>query len=379
MIRILIHTTLITSLLSCTNQSNESTSEPVALVAEENRIELSDAQLKNADLATGAMEKRLIKSKFTVHGVVEVPPQNLISVSVPMGGYLKSTPLLEGTPVRKGQVLAILEDAQYIQLQQDYLTAKARLAFMEKELERQKDLTQNNVSSGKLLQQTQADYLVEQATFRGLAERLRLIGLQPETLTEHAFSRTIQLHSPINGYVSKVNANVGKYIQPTDELFELVNPNDFHAVLTVFEKDIPNLQIGQPVSITVPNLSGKSFTARLVLFNRNLDANRSVSVNCQFTTATTGIMPGMFLNAEIEGNSSEKAVLPEAAVLRFENKNYVFLEKSKRNYEMLEVQTGRTADGFTEVMIPANLTSARFVTKNAYTLLMKLKNSAEEE
>jgi len=55
----------------------------------------------------------------------------------------------------------------------------------------------------------------------------------------------LQLTSTINGYVSKVNVNTGKYVQPTETLFELIDPDDIHVALTIFEKDLNNIHKGR--------------------------------------------------------------------------------------------------------------------------------------
>ena len=73
--------------------------------------------------------RKEISSILKLNGIVDVPPQNMVSISVPLGGYLRSTSLLPGMHVRKGDVIAVMEDQQYIQLQQDYLTAKAKIGF----------------------------------------------------------------------------------------------------------------------------------------------------------------------------------------------------------------------------------------------------------
>src|SRR5215210_1985852 len=88
-------------------------------------VQLSNEQLQNADIVTGKAELKPISAILKVNGTVDVPPQNMISISAPLGGYLKSSKLLPGTHVRRGESIAILEDQQYITLQQDYLTAKA--------------------------------------------------------------------------------------------------------------------------------------------------------------------------------------------------------------------------------------------------------------
>ncbi|MFX6182913.1 efflux transporter periplasmic adaptor subunit, partial [Acinetobacter baumannii] len=73
-------------------------------------------------------------------GVLDVPPQQLLTVSSPYGGTLKSTDLLQGKPVVKGEVIAVLENPEFIQLQQDYLDYKSQLVYLKEELERQQEL-----------------------------------------------------------------------------------------------------------------------------------------------------------------------------------------------------------------------------------------------
>jgi cobalt-zinc-cadmium efflux system membrane fusion protein len=191
----------------------------------ENSVTLSAAQLKNSGIVLGKIEQKSISSVLKVNGRIDVPPQNIISVSVPMGGYLKYTKLLPGMHLSKGEVIAIMEDQQYIQLQQDYLTAKARLIFTANEYNRQKELNQSKASSDKVFQQTEVDYTTEKINVKSLAERLKLIGINPNKLDENTISKSINIYSPIDGYVSKVNVNIGKFTQPSEVLFELINPD----------------------------------------------------------------------------------------------------------------------------------------------------------
>jgi cobalt-zinc-cadmium efflux system membrane fusion protein len=127
--------------------SKQTTTEATEETPNETTVELTDAQLKNSEIKTGKIEQRNISSLLKVNGKIEVPPQNMVSVSVPMGGYLKSTKLLAGMHISKGEVIATMEDQQYIQLQQDYLTAKAHFTSIEAEYIRQKELNQSKALS----------------------------------------------------------------------------------------------------------------------------------------------------------------------------------------------------------------------------------------
>ena len=221
------------------------TAEATTEQAVESLVTLTDAQLKNAALELTQLQQQQISSVLKLNGKIDVPPQNIVSISVPMGGYLKSTKLLPGLHVKKGEVIAVIEDQQYIQLQQDFLTAKAKLPFLENEFNRQKELNESKASSDKTYQQAEAEFRSQKVLVSALAEKLKLAGINLSRLDETNITRSIQVFSPIDGYVSAVNVNIGKYVAPTDVLFELINPTDIHLALTVFEKDVNKLFIGQ--------------------------------------------------------------------------------------------------------------------------------------
>jgi cobalt-zinc-cadmium efflux system membrane fusion protein len=364
-------------LFSCSEKKSEQ-QEPIS-AKQDNLVTLTNAQLKNAGIATGNLEPRNISSVLRVNGKIDVPPANRISVSVPLGGYIKSTSLLPGMPVRKGQVLATIEDPQYIQLQQDYLTAKAQLAFNESEYNRQRDLNQSKAASDKVYEQAKAAYQTQNVLVHSLAQKLSLVGLNLNRVTPGNISRSIQVTSPINGFVAAVNVNMGKYVNPADVLFELVNPNGVHLSLTVFEKDVNQLSIGQKL-VAYSNIDpDKKYSCTIMLINRNLSGERAVEVHCHFDQYDQKLLPGMFMNAEIEITTSQSNALPEEAVVRFDNKEYVFAAKEENNFEMLEVQTGTTESGYTAIISPADLAQKKLVVKGAYSLLMALKNVNEEE
>jgi cobalt-zinc-cadmium efflux system membrane fusion protein len=344
----------------------------------ESIVTLTDAQLKNAGVQTGKLEKQSISSILKVNGKIDVPPQNMASISVPLGGYLKSTKLLPGTYVKKGESIAIMEDQQYIQLQQDYLTVKAKLVFAKQEFERQKELNQSKATSDKVYQQSLADYTSLEISAKSLAEKLKLIGINPANSNVNNISKSINIASPINGFVSKVNVNIGKYVTPADVLFEIVNPADIHLVLTVFEKDVNKLFIGQKLIAYTNSNPEKKYPCEIILLGKDFSDDKSVEVLCHFATYDKTLIPGMYMNAEIEVKSSDAIALPSDAIVSFENKQYVFIAKGNNQFEMMEIKTGNTENGFTEIMIDENLAKETFVFKGAYNLLMKMKNTADE-
>jgi membrane fusion protein, heavy metal efflux system len=303
----------------------------------------------------------------------------MVSVSFPMGGYLRSTKLLPGMHVRKGEVIGVMEEQVLVQLQQDYLVTKARLEYLEKEYDRQRQLNAEKVNADKTLQLATAEFNSQKVMLRGFAEKLRIIGIEPEKLSETNISRQVPLYSPTNGYVSKVNVNVGKYVQPTDVLFELVNPDDIHAALTIFQKDIGKIRIGQKVKINFIDEPAKEYLGEVILVNRNVDENRAAIAHCHFLSHPGQLLPGMFLHARIEASQSNGPALPEEAILRYLGKTYVFVETASNNFHMQEVTIGERDAGYITILQGADaLKNKKIVVANAYSLLGSLKNVSEE-
>jgi cobalt-zinc-cadmium efflux system membrane fusion protein len=370
---------LIASILLLVSCSSKKESKPLALSKEERTVLLTPAQIKNVGIETGKLEQREISSILKVNGKIDLPPQNIVSISVPLGGYLKTTQLLPGMRVNKGQVIAVIQDQQYIQLQQDYLTAKARIGYLENEFKRQKELNQSQASSDKQSQLSEVEYRSQRVLITALEAKLDLLGIGTDKISETNILRSVNVLSPINGFVSKVNVNIGKYVSPTDVLFELINPLDVHLNLKVFEKSLDKLFIGQHLVAYSNNYPDKKYPCEIILIGKEISTEGNTEVHCHFEVYDKSLVPGTFMNAEIEVKNKKSISFPADAVVRFEGKQYIYQSLGGNKFEMIQVELGETENGFTEIILPVNgnLVSADFVTKGAYSLLMTMKNKME--
>ena len=342
-------------------------------------VTLTKTQQKNAGLATGFAGREKTRSTIKASGRIVVPPQNMISVVFPFGGTVKSTSLLPGMYVRRGQVLAVMEDPQYVDLQQDYLTAKARQDFLESEYLRQKTLNLSRAASDKTYQRAVAEYRTNKILISALRQKLLLIGVDPESLRDNGISRSVNIYAPANGYVTEVNVNSGKYAGPSDVLFELVRPGDVHLLVTVFEKNMNMLQGNQKLFAYTNNEPERKYPCTIMVIGKDVGADRSLEVQCKFDQYDRSLLAGMYMNVDIEAEGNNDYVLPEDAVVRYDNKHYLFIVAGKDRFEMKEVRTGTSAGGMISIIDPGGIDLSRqeVVTKNAYSLLMTLKNTSE--
>ena len=342
-----------------------------------NTVQLSSEQAKNVTIQLEEFGNKEISTVIHLKGKMTTSPENQISVSMPLGGYLKYTKLIPGMKVSKGQVLAVMEDQQYVQLQQEYLTRVAQMKYAQAELDRQKIMNETQASSNKVLQGAQMEYSTNVVALKALSEQLKLIGINPSRLSENSISKSVNILSPISGFVSKVNVNIGKYVNPSDVLFELIDPSNLLLQLTVFDIDLKELSVGQKVIAFNNTSTDKKLNGAIQAINYQLNADGSTVVFCSLNTNGAQLVPGQYMNADIELKNHAADVLPEIAILDFEGKKFIFLVKGKNQYEMQEVQLGSAENGFIEILNAADFKGQKIVTKGAYQLLMEMNKDAE--
>jgi cobalt-zinc-cadmium efflux system membrane fusion protein len=381
-----IHYALITFIFISCNGNKTAISNAEKEILPEDIVEMRYDQIKMAEIDTASIELRSLSGTVKVSGTVSVAPQGFATVCAPLGGFVKSTNLLPGVAVRKGQTLALIENQAFVDIQEEYLEAKSRMEYAEAEFKRHSDLYREDVYSEKNLQQVTADYKSLKAHVSALEQKLALIGIDQADLREDNINRSVPLVSPINGYIKTVNVNIGKSISPTDILFEIVNTDNLFLELTLFEKDAGKVSAGQRISFYINNET-EEHTAIITQTGRSVDADKAYKVYASVTKGCKNLLPGMYVNAIIENSGSKLPALPSDAVVSFDDKYYIFIfDRNKEEngdefteYRIIEVHKGMTDGGYTEIIPPDNfdIKNAKVVIKGAYNLLSAKKNAGE--
>jgi cobalt-zinc-cadmium efflux system membrane fusion protein len=374
-IRLLLLLTVFWAACSKKDKSTETTTAQPTEIA---HVRLSQEQQKLLGIVLGQPILRSMNGTLKANGMLDVPPQNMVTVSAPLGGFVKSTELLQGMKVKKGQTVIVLQHPDYIQLQEDYLTSKNQLEFLDLEYKRQEELAKENVTAAKALQQAKSNYFGTKAKVHGLRAKLKLININPQELENGEIQNTISIPSPISGFVTEVNVNIGMHVNPTDVLFKIIDTEHLHAEAQVFEKDVPRLKIGQQVRVYLSN-ENKERLAKVFLIGKEITAERTVRVHCHLEGEDPSLIPGLYFKALIETDPQQVTTLPNEAVVDFENKQYVFVEQKAGvlEYEMIEISKLKSEEDFTEVALPSSIAGRKIVLKGTYALLSILKNTEE--
>ena len=242
-------------------------------------------------------------NKVSFNGTLIIPPQNFASVTMLMGGTIRSTNLLPGSYVKKGTLLATLDNLDFISLQQTFLESQAQTEYLKSEYNRQLVLSKEEVASVKKLEQSKADYLSMKSKMEAAAAQLSLLGISTQSLLKNGITPALEIKAPVNGYIGKVKVNVGKYLNEGDILCEIINKQETLLRLTTYEKDLKDIRLGAKVWFRVNGMGTKTFEAKLISIGQEVDeTSRSLEVFAKVISEDPTFRPGMYVTAQIEKN-----------------------------------------------------------------------------
>lgn len=365
-------------LLASCKESTLTSEEAEPSVEESNILSLNDAQTKIAKIELGTLSQITMGNTLSLLGKIEAMPSQKSSVSSIHEGFIKNVKWIPGMTVRKGQVLFTVENRELIQLQQDYLSTKNLLYYSVIDFERQKELVKNQAVSDKIFQQAEEKVKQQEILKKSLAQKLKYYGINAENISTENFKNSTLIYAPINGTITNINVNSGAYIHTGDELMTIVDAPSSRWVCRAFEKDIVLLSIGQKVLAYHPSDRSKIYTGRIEYIVRNIEDDGYAKVICKPDQPLSNAFEGMMINVQVEAQVKKAWSLPDKAIVNFEGKEYVFIERSKDTYELYEIVKGIHENAYTEIVNFESISDKNIVIEGAYTLLMKMKNVSED-
>lgn len=354
-------------------------------------IELSKEQMQAVGITTGKIEEKNLNDVVKANGELAVPPQNKANVSILSGGIIRRIAVLEGQQVRKGQVLAIIENQELIKIQQDYLAAVNNFAYVDAEYQRQSQLQAAGAGAGKSFQSAQATYHAEQARIKAYESQLRQLGISSKRISGGSIVSQFPLISPIKGTVGTITATTGSFVQPGIAILEVVDNSKIHCDLIVFEKDLYKVHAGQQVNFELTNQNNQQIKGKISGINKSFEnESKGVIVHAVIDNFSKGnLIPGMYVTALISVGTAKVPALPAEAVISSEGKQYIYVvvkdkaangKKDVLIFRKTEVATGTSDLGYIHIKRLQTLQEdALVVIKGAFYLQSKSAGNVEEK
>lgn len=404
-------------IMSC---SNSHKTENEKSVSEEHAHEettptiatLTQAQIKAVGIQFGKIENKELTATIKANGILRVPNNNKANATSLYGGVIKTLNVQIGDHVKKGQIIAIIENPQFILLQEEYLTIGSKIIFAGQEVQRQKQLNDGNAGALKNLQNAQTELNTLLTRKASLQQQIQLMGINPNLISNNNLKSALIVTSPLNGTISNLFAKIGSYVDVSSPVAEIVDNSSLHLDLQVFEKDLPLLKVGQIIHFTLTNNPINEYDAKIFSIGSSFEnESKTISVHCAVTGNKSGLIDGMNITGIVSLNNLTAPAVPDDAIVSADGKYYIFMITDKQpietheatdehdhqhkesekqatatkqenvvNFEKLEVVKGVSNMGYTAITLVRDIpNNTQIVTKGAFFINAKLTNTSEHE
>jgi membrane fusion protein, copper/silver efflux system len=291
-------------------------------------VEIPASQLQLIGMRTAQVTHATLPSELSAVGYVAPTESGLAVIQTRFSGWIEQLYVAEtGLLVQRGQLLARVYSPELLAAQQELLNARK--------------WTGTGADGTNLAHSARA--------------RLELMGMVAAEIDEVERSatphRTIELRSPVRGYVVQKNALAGLYIQPGTRLFDIADLSRVWLLVELFERDAGRIQAGQPATLSLTAYPGESFSGKVELVYPTLDpGTRTQRARIAFRNPKLRLRPGMFGNVRIEQARSTGLLVPSEAVVDTGEQQYVFVQESAGRFRPRGVLLGQRFEGLVQVM-----------------------------
>lgn len=304
------------------------TLSPVSRASQQSgEVHVDDAARKAIGLRTGKVVLAPLQVAVRALGTVSADESKLVDVTLRVKGYVQDLKVAEtGQPVRKGQLLFTLYSPEVFAAEQEYLLA---------------------------LHSSSAD--TRSGVAAAAEQKLRLWDVSPSVISAIARSgkplENVPFYSPASGFVLQKDVVQGAAVEPGQRLYRIAPLDEVWVDAEVFEGDLPHVQVGQPATVTLPYLPGKTFTGSVAYVYPTLQgATRTGHVRVVLQNPGLLLKPEMYANVTIEHDEGARLQVPASAVIYTGPRRIVFVDAGGGRLVPHEVTLGARGTDSYEVL-----------------------------
>ena len=330
------------------------------------------------EIATAGSGKLQVSANLS--GGVVVNPDRLAHIVPRVSGVVRKVYKKLGDRVREGELMAVLESRELSELKSAYLIGRERRSLAEATFQREERLWKQKISSERdylTAKQALAEARIE---MRAAEQKLHALGFSHAYLenlsfqTDELFTR-YEITAPFAGTLIEKHIVLGEVLKDDAEAFVIADLSTVWVNLTVYQKDLPLMHIGQSVQITagpdMPAVSGLVEYISPVVDEQT----RTATARVELPNSKGDWRPGSFVHGQIVlEDIAVSLLLPKTALQTIENQISIFVE-SEEGLEPQPVSIARSNE--THVEITSGLhPGQRYVAQGSFTLKAQLSKGA---
>ena len=286
-----------------------------------------------------------LADKLQVPSQVEVDEERLVRIGSYVTGRIIELYVMLGDSVNAGAPLARISSPELTQAQLAYLRASSRTVLAQKAAERAHHLLAADVIAIAEVERRESELEVARAELEAAKDQLRLLGVDSDVLRELAnkghILPSVTINASRKGIIIGRNVVIGQVVQPADQLFQVADLSSVWVVGDVPEQIARNVQVGQHVEIHVPALGDINFDGLIIFVADTVNPlTRTVMVRTMVENSQRRLKPDMLATMHITDNPHRSLAVPETAVVREANRDYVFLSQGNNRFLRVPVELG---------------------------------------
>lgn len=340
-------------------------------VKESQGVEITKQQFSINEMQLGKIETKSFEKTEKINGRVVAQPNGYAKINAPISGVIVKMNCHNGQYVQKNQVLLEIGGTEMIDLQKDFGVASAHFKRLKSEYERIKILYDEKIATEKEFIMAESEYKAALVEYNSLKMKIVSIGFFPNNIENGQFYTSYSLKAPIEGYVSDLQGVIGQNVNLENSLLDIINPELFQIQLFVFPDQITDIQKRQRVRIKSISEQDPMYAEIKTVGNAVDEVSKAIVCYATFTDQPkTPIVSNMFVEAEIILQTDTVLVVPKSAVIKTDNKHYVYVLVNEKNdsylFKKQEITIGREDKDDFEIISPA--IKGPIITKNVYHL-----------
>jgi cobalt-zinc-cadmium efflux system membrane fusion protein len=349
-----------------------------ATPSDPNEVSITPALAEN--LKFGTPELAEVNGTLQVAAHVETDARRIAHVGSPVSGRIVKLLVFEGQQVKAGTVLAMLHSTDLSDTQLALVKAVSQQGLAAAAEVRAQQLVAADVIGRAELERRRAELLQASTEVASCRTQLRGLGMTEAQIhsleTSRKLSADYPIASPRSGTVLKREITIGQVVQPADPAFTIADLSDVWIIANVPEEDGGQLHKEMEVKVHIPALPQQKIVGRLSFVSPIVDPEtRTVEVRMDIANPTGLLKPDELASMTLTGPTDRKLTVPDAAVIREENKDYVFVQSGPQSYVLREVSLG-DEENERRVVISGVRAGEHIVTEGAFHLNNQRKQNA---
>jgi membrane fusion protein, heavy metal efflux system len=311
---------------------------------------------------------------------VETDARRIARVGSPVSGRILQLLVFEGQKVKTGTVLAMLHSTDLSDTQRALIKAYSQRGLAEASEKRAEQLVEADVIGRAELERRRAELLQANTEVESCRTQLRGLGMTEAQIRQLESSRKLSADYPIvaprSGTVLKREITVGQVVQPADPAFTIADLSSVWIVANVPEEDAGQLQRNMEVQVRIPALPQQTMSGSLAFVSPIVDpATRTVEVRMDVPNGNGLLKPDELATMVLTGHADHKLTVPNAAIVREENRDYVFVQNGPLTYALRQVSLG-DEENDRRIVLSGIAQDEHIVTEGAFHLNNQRKQNA---